>query len=132
MRAAVAGAMPWHTLKSKIQTVEEKWQQLSGHLQTLKLEGQISQTRTEIYGIIIHDINGPLTAIAGFVQFINKRIGNLTRLEREDLEFTNDYLKTITSQVTNCIEISRRYLSFLRRQDEEVHIPTVVGHPFRF
>jgi signal transduction histidine kinase len=118
MRAAVAGAMPWHTLKNKIKTVEAKWQQLSGHLQTLKLEGQISQTRTEIYGSIIHDINGPLTAIAGFVQLINERIGNLTRLEREDLEFTNDFLKTITCQVTNCIEISRRYLSFLGRQDE--------------
>jgi two-component system, sensor histidine kinase and response regulator len=119
MRAAVAGALPRHTLKSEIQTVEEKWQQLSGQLQTQKLEGQISQTRTEIYGSIIHDMSGPLTVIANFVQFINQRIGNLTQLGREDLEFTNDRLKTITRQVTNCIEISRRYLSFLRRQNEE-------------
>ena len=50
---------------------------------------------------------------------IFQRIGNLTQLGREDLEFTNDRLKTITLQVTNCIEISRRYLSFLRRQNEE-------------
>jgi signal transduction histidine kinase len=28
-------------------------------------------------------------------------------------------LKTITRQVTNCIEISRRYLSFLRRQSDD-------------
>jgi signal transduction histidine kinase len=119
MRAAVAGAMPRHALKSEIQTVEQKWQELSGQLQTQKLEGQISQTRAEIYASIIHDISGPLTAIASFVQLINQRIGNLTRLEREDLEFTNDRLKTITRQVTNCIEISRRYLSFLRRQSEE-------------
>ena len=119
MRAAVAGAMPRHTLKSEIQTVEEKWQQLSSQLLTQKLEGQISETRAEIYGSIIHDISGPLTAIASFVELINQRIGNLTRLEREDLEFTNDRLKTITRQVTNCIEISRRYLSFLRRQNEE-------------
>ncbi len=119
MRAAVAGAMPRHTLKHEIQTVEQKWQELSGQLQTQKLEGQISQTRAEIYASIIHDISGPLTAIASFVQLINQRIGNLTRLEREDLEFTNDRLKTITHQVSNCVEISRRYLSFLRRQDEE-------------
>ena len=119
MRAAVAGALPRHTLKSEIQTVEQKWQELSGQLQTQKLEGQISQTRAEIYASIIHDISGPLTVIASFVQLINQRIGNLTRLEREDLEFTNDRLKTITRQVTNCIEISHRYLSFLRRQNEE-------------
>ena len=119
MRAAVAGGMPRHMLKSEIQTDEEKWEQLLGELQTQKLEGQISQTRTEIYGSIIHDINGPLTAIAGFVQLVNQRIGDLTRLEREDLEFINDFLKTATRQVTNCIEISRRYLSFLHRQNEE-------------
>ena len=119
MRAAVDSAMPRHTLKSEIQTVEEKWQQLSGQLQTQKLEGQISETRAEIYGSIIHDISGPLTVIASFLQLINQRIGNLTRLEPEDLEFTNDRLKTITCQATNCIEISHRYLSFLRRQNEE-------------
>ena len=119
MRAAVAGGMPRHTLKSKIQTVEEKLQQLFVELQAQKLEGQISQTRTEIYGSIIHDINGPLTAVASFVQLINERIGHLTRLEREDLESTNDFLKTITRHVANCVEISGRYLSFLRRQNEE-------------
>ena len=119
MRAAVAGAMPRHTLKSEIQTVEEKWQQLSGQLQTQKLEGQISETRAEIYGSIIHDISGPLTVIASFLQLINQRIGNLTRLEREDLELTNERLKTITRQAMNCIEISHRYLSFLRRQNEK-------------
>ena len=119
MRAAVAGAMPRHTLKSEIQTVEEKWQQLSGQLQTQKLEGQISETRAEIYGSIIHDISGPLTVIVSFLQLINQRIGNLTRLEREDLELTNERLKTITRQAMNCIEISHRYLSFLRRQNEK-------------
>jgi signal transduction histidine kinase len=50
---------------------------------------------------------------------MNQRIGNSTRLELEDLEFIKDRLKTITRQVTNCIEISRRYLGFLRRQTDD-------------
>ena len=79
----------------------------------------MAQTRGEIYASIIHDINGPLTVISGFIQLMNQRIGNATRLEVEDLEFIKDRLKTITRQVTNCIEISRRYLSFLRRQPDE-------------
>ena len=37
----------------------------------------------------------------------------------EDLQFIKERLKVITRQVTNCIEISRRYLSFLRRQSQE-------------
>ena len=40
-------------------------------------------------------------------------------MEVKDLEFIKDRLKTITRQVSNCIEISRRYLSFLRRQPDE-------------
>jgi signal transduction histidine kinase len=78
----------------------------------------MTQTRGEIYAQIIHDINGPLTVISGFIQLMNQRIGNSTRLEVEDLEFIKDRLKTITRQVTNCIEISRRYLGFLKQQTD--------------
>ena len=119
IRAAVAGAMQRHTLESEIHTNAEKLQQLLGELQNQKIEEQIAHTRGEIYASIIHDINGPLTVISGFIQLMNQRIGNATRLDVEDLEFIKDRLKTITRQVTNCIEISRRYLGFLRRQPDE-------------
>ena len=78
-----------------------------------------SQARGEIYASIIHDINGPLTIISGFIQLISQRIGDSTQLPVEDLQFIKERLKVITRQVTNCIEISRRYLSFLRRQSQE-------------
>ena len=119
MRAAVANAMQRRTLESEIHTNAEKLQQLLDELQSQKIEEQMATTRGEIYASIIHDINGPLTVISGFVQLMNQRIGNATRLELEDLEFIKDRLKTITRQVTNCIEISRRYLSFLRRQSDD-------------
>ena len=119
MRAAVANAMQRRTLESEIHTNAEKLQQLLAELQNQKIEHQMAQTRGEIYGSIIHDINGPLTVISGFIQLMNQRIGNATRLEVEDLEFIKDRLRTITRQVTNCIEISRRYLSFLRQQSDD-------------
>jgi two-component system sensor histidine kinase/response regulator len=119
MRAAVANAMQRRTLESEIHTNAEKLQELLGELQNQKIEEQMSHTRGEIYASIIHDINGPLTVISGFIQLMNQRIGNSTRLELEDLEFIKDRLRTITRQVTNCIEISRRYLSFLRRQTDD-------------
>jgi signal transduction histidine kinase len=120
MRAAVSAAMQRHTLESEIHTNAEKLQELLGELQNQKIEEQMTQTRGEIYASIIHDINGPLTVISGFIQLMNQRIGNSTRLELEDLEFIKDRLKTITRQVTNCIEISRRYLGFLKQQTEFV------------
>jgi two-component system sensor histidine kinase/response regulator len=118
MRAAVASAMQRRTLESEIHSNAEKLQELLGELQNQKLEEQMSQTRGEIYASIIHDLNGPLTVISGFIQLMNQRIGNSTRLDVEDLEFIKDRLRTITRQVTNCIEISRRYLGFLRKQSD--------------
>ncbi len=119
MRAAVANAMQRRTLEGEIHTNAEKLQELLSELQDQKIEERMSQTRGDIYASIIHDINGPLTVISGFIQLMNQRIGNSTRLEVEDLEFIKDRLKTITRQVTNCIEISRRYLSFLRQQPDD-------------
>jgi len=120
MRAAVANAMQRHTLEGEIHTNAEKLQGLLSELQDQKIEEQMAHTRGEIYASIIHDINGPLTVISGFVQLLNQRIGDSTRLEVEDLEFIKDRLRTITRQVTNCIEISRRYLGFLRRQSDDI------------
>jgi len=119
IRAAINNAMQRRTLQSEIHTNAEKLQQLLGELQNQKMAEQISHTRGEIYASIIHDINGPLTVISGFIQLMNQRIGNSNRLEVEDLEFIKDRLKTITRQTSNCIEISRRYLSFLKQRPEE-------------
>jgi len=119
MRAAVAKAMQRRTLEGEIHNNAEKLKELLTELQHQKVEEQMAHTRGEIYASIIHDINGPLTVISGFVQLLNQRIGNATQLGYEDLEFVKDRLKTITRQVTNCIEISRRYLGFLRRHSDD-------------
>jgi two-component system, sensor histidine kinase and response regulator len=119
MRAAVTNAMQRRTLEGEIHSNAEQLQQLLVELQGQKIEEQMARTRGEIYASIIHDINGPLTVISGFIQLLNQRVSNTTRLEVEDLEFIKERLKTITRQVTNCIEISRRYLGFLRRQSDE-------------
>src|SRR5580658_6287264 len=90
---------------------------------------EITRTRGEIYASIIHDINGPLTVISGFIQLMNQRIGARHTVEGEDLDFVKDRLRTITRQVTTCIEISRRYLSFLRQNSEE-SLAVSVNHIF--
>jgi len=120
IRSAVGGAMQRRTLESEIHTDAEKLQHMVSELQNQKIEEQMSQTRGEIYASVIHDINGPLTVISGFVQMMNQRIANSTRLEVEDLEFIKGRLNTITRQVANCIDISRRYLGFLRKNADDI------------
>jgi two-component system sensor histidine kinase/response regulator len=126
IRKAVANAMERRSLGEEIRNNGRQLEELQKELQNQKMVEEITRTRGEIYASIIHDINGPLTVISGFIQLMNQRIGTNTRLEGEDLDFTKDRLKTITRQVTNCIEISRRYLSFLRQNTEE-NPPVVVN-----
>jgi len=131
MRAAVAQAMQRRKLEGEIHTSAEKVQSLLVELQNQRIEEQIAKTRGDIYASIIHDINGPLTVISGFVQVLNQRLGHSSRMELEDLEFIKDRLRIIARQAGNCIEISRRYLGFLRRQTSE-SAPTVkVNHLLR-
>jgi signal transduction histidine kinase len=120
IRSAVSQAMQRRTLESEIHSSAEKVQELLSELQNQKVEEQLAKTRGDIYASIIHDINGPLTVISGFVQVLTQRLNRSSRLEMEDLEFIKDRLRIIARQVGNCVEISRRYLGFLRRQTDEV------------
>ena len=119
MRSAVCSAMERRSLSSELRKNADRLQKLQSELQQQKLEEQIVRTRGEIYASIIHDINSPLTVISGLLQFINQGIGQESQIEGEQLELVKDHLKRITRQVTNCIEISRRYLSFLRQNPRE-------------
>jgi signal transduction histidine kinase len=125
IRTAVNGAMQRRMLESEIHTSAEKVNELLAELQNQKVEEQISRTRGEIYASIIHDINGPLTVVCGFVQLLNKRLNRVTRLEVEDLQFIRERLGIVERQIGNCIESSRRYLGFLRHQSDEIQ-PTGV------
>lgn len=119
LRATVSAAMQRRTFDTEILNNNEKLQKLYDELQKQQVEGQMAQARGDIYASIIHDINGPLTVISGFLQLINQRIGPAETLDAENVIFVKDRLRTMTRQVTNCIEISRRYLSFLRKQPGE-------------
>src|SRR5277367_3424754 len=116
MRAAVSQAMQRRTLESEIHGSAEKIQELLTELQEQRVEEQIARTRGDIYASIIHDINGPLTVISGFVQVLNQRLNRTAHMELEDLEFVKHRLNIVTRQTANCIEISRRYLDILRNK----------------
>src|SRR5207249_3864429 len=106
------------SLSNQIRDNNQKLQELQEELKKQKLQEEIVRTRGEIYGSIIHDINGPLTVISGFIEIINQRIGSATSVSGEDLEVVKDRLTRIIRQLTNRIDISRRYLSFLRERSE--------------
>ena len=119
IRGAVGLAMQRRMVESDIHTSAEKVRTLIAELQEQRVEEKIAKTRGEIYESIIHDINGPLTVIAGFVQLLNKRLNRSSGLQLEDLEFIRERMTIIERQIGNCIEISLRYLGFIRQQNDE-------------
>ena len=119
MRAAIASAMERHLVSEEINTNNQKLHELQEELHNQKLQEEIVRTKGEIYASVIHDINGPLTIISGFIEIINQHISSATTLEGGGLELVKDRLARITRQVNNCIEISQRYLSFLRNRSTE-------------
>jgi signal transduction histidine kinase len=119
IRAAVARAMRRRQLARDTVENARSLAALKTELEDRKLQEEIARTRGEIYAAVIHDINGPLTIISGFLEVLNQRIGKLNRVEGEDLDFLRDNLSRLTRQVFNCVQISRRYLSFLREKTAE-------------
>lgn len=119
IRAAVARAMERRGLHKANLANSASLQQLQIELESRRVQEEIQRTRGEIYASVIHDINGPLTIISGFLEILNGRFNRSTRIEGEDLEFLRDRISRMTKQVGNCVQISRRYLSFLREKTAE-------------
>lgn len=126
IKEAVGEAMKRRLLNSETHSAADKVRELMVELHNRNIEEQIARSHKDIYASILHDINGPLTVVSGFVQLLNKRLANGSQLQAEDMEFIRERLRIIERQVTDCIEIQRRYLGFLRRQDTD-HAHTSVN-----
>ncbi len=116
MREAVATAMQRKSLSEQISLNSRRLRALEEELHVEKMREEIARTEGDIYASVIHDLNSPITVISGFVELINESIAAVQRLEGEPLAEVRHHLAHITRQVTKCIDISRRYLSFLRHR----------------
>ncbi|MDB6024876.1 MAG: Response regulator receiver sensor signal transduction histidine kinase [Verrucomicrobiales bacterium] len=119
IRAAVANAMERRTFVEEIRSTHQKMTSLQIELQQHTIDEEITRNKGEIYASILHDINGPLTIIAGYIQLINVDLDSIRRFEGQQIEELKDHLRLINRQVTHCVDISQRYLSFLRRKPSE-------------
>ena len=119
IRNAVSQAMQRRHSENEILQSAGKVNQLIAELQSQGVAEQIARTRCDIYASIIHDINSPLTVAAGLVQLLNHKLNANAPLQAADTEFIKERLTGIERQVGSCIEIARRYLSFLHRQSAD-------------
>ena len=116
MRAAVAHAAQKHRATLEFKRSNDDLQMLQEALEAHREREARARNTGEIYASVLHDINGPLTIISGFVELLNRSMANAASVEGEQLENIKGDLNRLNSQVTRCVEISRRYLSFINGQ----------------
>lgn len=117
LRAAVTRARDKRMASKKLQGTNDMLHELQQEIQDQRVKEEMSRTKGEIYASVLHDINGPLTVISGFIEMINRSLENAGTVEGPQLETIRDDLSKLTGQVGRCFEISRRYLSFLRENN---------------
>ena len=114
LREAIKTAIDRRVVSEQIRANSQKLRDMEEEIQKQQLRQDLARSQTEIYASVIHDINGPLTLISGFTEVINSRVSSRSVVEGDDLEVIKTKLTGIIRQITNCVEISQRYLSFLR------------------
>jgi len=119
MRAAVAHAAQKHRASLDFKSGNQELQTLQREIHNHRMAEEMARTQGEIYASVLHDINSPLTIISGFVELINRSMENAASVEGEQLETIKGDLSRLNGQIGRCVEISRRYLSFLHNQASE-------------
>ncbi|MBI3876728.1 MAG: response regulator, partial [Verrucomicrobia bacterium] len=119
IRMAVGNAIERRSLTDGIRVNNERLRQLQEEIHGHQMREEIARTKGDIYASVVHDLNGPLTVISGFIDFINQNIGGAESLEPKALAQVKEHLGHIARQVTKCIDISHRYLSFMRARSSE-------------
>lgn len=113
VRQAVNHAMARREVTWKTAGYDARLVKLEKDIQHQQVREELARTRNEIYASIIHDINGPLTVIAGYIDLMQQQVEHAHVLEADQLETMRHHAHNVSLQVTNCIELSRRYLGFL-------------------
>lgn len=80
---------------------------------------------------VAHEINNPLTSIAGFSEGLLKRLGRLKdELETKQLQSFSEYLNIIASEAYRCKEIINNLQNFSRSSSEELetlHVEKIIN-----
>jgi len=114
LRLAVENAMARREASRKAASYANRLTQLQSEMHQQQMREELARTRNEIYASIIHDVNSPLTAIAGYVEMIQNSVAHAESLESDQLVEVREYLQAIARNARNCIDLSGRYLGFLQ------------------
>ncbi len=113
LRASVHIAMARRETARKTAEYAGRLTQMQNEVHHQQMREELARTRNQIYASIIHDVTSPLTAIAGYCDLMQNTVAHAETLEGDQLSKLRKQTHIISRNVANCIDLSRRYLSFL-------------------
>lgn len=114
LRSAAAKALEKRRANVEFRGIKSQFGDLQKELHKRGEQAEIAKATGAIYGSVIHDLNSPLTVINGFIELLHRQVESASILEGDELARMRSGIARIHNQVNRCIEISRRYLGFLR------------------
>lgn len=119
IREAVGRALHLRRISETVANTSERLKALSDQLNDTTLKEEMARTTTEIYAGALHDINNPLTVIAGYVEILTSRLEHVGALHGSDLQAVRNDVAILSKQVSTCAAITRRYLRFVNKRSPQ-------------
>jgi two-component system, sensor histidine kinase and response regulator len=129
MRDAVSRAMSRRAVTLEIRNHDRKLRELQREIHDRQLREELARTHSEIYASILHDINGPMTVIRGFIDRMRDELVSAQHLDGTSIAALRQHVNGIDNQIIHCLDISRRYLGFLEGRTQ-ADAPVTINQVF--
>jgi len=124
MRESVTRAFDRRAVSIEIRNHDRKLRELQREIHDRQIREELARAHADIYASILHDINGPLTVIRGYIDKMRRDLVAAHRLDVGALGALRQHIHGIDHQILHCLDVSRRYLGFLEgRTQAEAPVP---------
>src|SRR5688572_23887042 len=124
MREVVTRALSRREISREIRNHDRRLRELQREIHDRQIREELARSHAEIYASILHDINGPLTVIRGYLDQMRHDLVGAHRLDVTALGSLRQNINGIDHQIIHCLDVSRRYLGFLEgRTQADAPVP---------
>ncbi|MGA2221829.1 MAG: response regulator [Verrucomicrobiia bacterium] len=102
------------TMEESLQTLQKVNEELSRGL----ADSNRAVTANVLSAGVIHEINNPLSIVAGYAQLLSRDLAKLGDVDQGTAQNVQERLATIQREIDRCKEIAKRFLSFSRASQQ--------------
>ncbi|MGD0650355.1 MAG: response regulator [Verrucomicrobiia bacterium] len=102
------------TMEESLRTLQKVNEELSRGL----ADSNRAVTANVLSAGVIHEINNPLSIVAGYAQLLSRDLAKLSEVDQGAAQNVQERLATIQREIERCKDIAKRFLSFSRASQQ--------------